>query len=43
MATRKDDTLILRGWGATKARWPDGAEITKEEPVRVPDIMPTNR
>jgi len=40
-ATRDGDTLILNGWGAKSAKWSDGAEITKEEPIRVPNIMST--
>ena len=37
------DTLTLKGWGAKQAKWgADGsAEISKEEPIRTPDFIPT--
>lgn len=38
----EDGTMILKGWGAKTAKWSDGSEITKEEPIRVPDIAPIN-
>ena len=38
IASREGDKMILRGWGAKSAEWPDGAKIEKEEPVRIPDI-----
>ena len=40
---RDGNTLTLRGWGAKQAKWgADGsAEISKEEPIRTPDFIPT--
>ena len=43
IAEREGDKLILRGWGSKSAKWEDGAEITKEEPIRVPNILPIGR
>ena len=40
MATRNGDMLALKGWGAKSAKWPDGAEINKDEPIQVPDTIP---
>ncbi|KKM05283.1 hypothetical protein LCGC14_1755740 [marine sediment metagenome] len=43
-ASRKGDELTLKGWGATSATWEKDGEkysITKEEAVKVPDILPT--
>ena len=42
-ANRKGDKLILKGWGAKSAEWTadGGAKISKEEPIRTPDLMPT--
>lgn len=39
-AEQKDGKMRLRGWGAKSAEFPDGSKISKEEPIRVPDIMP---
>ena len=42
-ANREGDKLILKGWGAKSAEWTadGGAKISKEEPIRTPDLMPT--
>ena len=40
-AEREGDTLILRGLGAKKAVWADGASIEKEEPLHVPNLIPS--
>ena len=44
-AERQEDRLTLRGWGAKSAKWgADGsAEISKEEPIRTPDLLPITR
>lgn len=36
-------TIVLKGWGATSAEWTadGGAKISKEEPIRTPDLIPT--
>ena len=39
VADRKGDKLILKGFGAKGAKWADGAEITKEEPLKVPNVF----
>ena len=39
-------TIVLKGWGATSASWEKNGEkysITKEEALKTPDILPTNR
>ena len=46
MATKAEDgTMVLKGWGGKSAEWSaDGSgKISKEEPVRVPDIMPVKQ
>jgi len=40
-ASKNGDTLLLRGWGAKRAVWPDGSSIEKEEPIHVPNILPS--
>lgn len=44
-AHREGDVLTLKGWGAKSAKWgADGsAEISKEEPIRTPDLLPMTR
>ena len=38
-ATKQGDTMVLRGFGAKKATWPEGYSIEKDEPFSVPDII----
>ena len=44
-AEKQGDKLILKGWGAKSAKWSaDGsAEISKEEPIRTPDLLPMTK
>lgn len=39
-ATKTDETMYLKGFGAKSATWPGGYSITKQEPIRIPDITP---
>ena len=43
-ATRHGDFMQLKGWGAKSANWEDADgskySINKEEPLRVPDLVP---
>lgn len=39
MATRQGDTLVMKGFGANKAVWSDGASLEKSEPFKVPDLL----
>lgn len=38
-AWRDGDTMYLKGFGAKRAKWADGAELERSEPVKVPDIV----
>jgi uncharacterized protein YceK len=38
VAERHGNKLILKGYGAKKAKWSDGAEIERQEPLRIPDL-----
>ena len=38
VATRDNDTMTLKGFGAKAAKWPDGYSIEKDEPFSVPDL-----
>ena len=43
-AERTGDFLKLEGWGASSASWEKDGEkysISKSEPIKVPDILPT--
>lgn len=40
---RDNGAVILRGWGAKSITFPDGTKLEKEEPIRVPDIVPVNK
>lgn len=42
-ATRDGDTMVLKGFGAKEAKWSDGSGISKEEPFKVPDVLPERR
>ena len=45
-ANRKGDELTLSGFGAQSASWESNGEkysISKSEPVKVPEILPTSR
>ena len=45
-ANRDGDKLTLKGWGATSATWEKDGEkysISKQEALKVPDILPTSR
>lgn len=37
-AAKVGDTMILKGFGAKKAAWPEGFSLEKNEPFSVPDI-----
>ena len=39
-AYREGDTMTLKGFGAKKATWPEGYSIEKEEPIKIPDLLP---
>ena len=41
-ATRNEDTMELRGFGAKRATWADGASIEKDEPIQVPEVVPSD-
>ena len=46
IAEREGNSMKLKGWGATSASWEKDGEkysITKEEALKTPDILPTNR
>lgn len=39
-ATKSENgTMILRGFGAKSASWPEGYSIEKSEPLKIPDIL----
>jgi hypothetical protein len=37
-AWRDGDHLYIKGFGAKKVKWSDGAELERGEPLKVPDI-----
>ena len=32
------DVIELKGWGSKKAKWSDGCEIERDEPISIPEL-----
>ena len=46
IAYRKDNTMILKGYGAKQASWEqDGNKysISRGEPLKIPELLPTEK